>query len=148
MKVLIDTNVILDVLCKRPEFYENSAKIFKLCEIKKISGIVSALSVPNIVYIMRKELDGEKISDILEKLSLIFTIADLKGDDLRKAVKLGFKDYEDALQSVCASRVRADYIVTRNTSDFTGSKVTAVSPLELLELMWVNAACRADGERC
>lgn len=137
MKVLIDTNVILDVLCKRQELYEDSAKVFKLCEIKKITGIISALSVPNIVYIMRKELDGEKIKDILEKLSLIFTIADLKNDDLQKAAKLRFKDYEDALQSVSASRMKADYIVTRNIKDFAGSKVLAVRPSELLEMLYV-----------
>lgn len=137
MKVLIDTNVILDVLCKRQELYEDSAKVFKLCEIKKITGVISALSVPNIVYIMRKELDGEKIKDILEKLSLIFTIADLKNDDLQKAAKLRFKDYEDALQSVSASRMKADYIVTRNIKDFAGSKVLAVRPSELLEMLYV-----------
>ena len=72
MKVLIDTNIILDVLCKRQEFYEDSAKVFKLCEVKKIAGVISALSIPNIVYIMRKELDAEKIREILDSLSLIF----------------------------------------------------------------------------
>ena len=132
MKVLIDTNVILDVLCNRLPFAEESRQVFRLCEVNKISGYISALSVPNIIYIMRKELDADKISDILEKLSLIFTIADLKGSDLKKAVKLGFDDYEDALQSVCASKIKADYIVTRNIKDFSHSRVTAVSPSELL----------------
>mgnify|MGYP001146014751 FL=1 len=113
MKVLIDTNVILDVLCNRLPFVEDAQKVFRLCEVNKITGYISALSIPNIIYIMRKELDADKISDILEKLSLIFTIADLKSSDLTKAVKLGFDDYEDALQSVCASRIKADYIVTR-----------------------------------
>ena len=127
MKVLIDTNVILDVLCNRLPFVEDAQKVFRLC------GYISALSIPNIIYIMRKELDADRISDILEKLSLIFTIADLKSSDLTKAVKLGFDDYEDALQSVCASRIKADYIVTRNIKDFSGSKVTAIKPSELLE---------------
>lgn len=133
MRVLIDTNVILDVLCNRKEFLEHSEKIIKLCEIKKITGYLSALSVSNIVYIMRKELDAEKIKDILEKLSLIFTITDLKVDDLQKAANMEFKDYEDALQSASAIRVEADYIVTRNIKDFTKSKVIAIKPAELLE---------------
>lgn len=133
MKVLIDTNVILDVLCNRLPFVEDAQKVFRLCEVNKITGYISALSIPNIIYIMRKELDADKISDILEKFSLIFTIADLKSSDLTKAVKLGFDDYEDALQSVCASRIKADYIVTRNIKDFSGSKVTAIKPSELLE---------------
>lgn len=133
MRVLIDTNIILDVLCSRQNFAETSSKIFKLCEIGKIEGYVSALTIPNIVYIMRKELDPEKIKDILERLSLIFTIADLRADDIKKAAYLNFKDYEDALQSVCASRIKANFIVTRNIKDFAGSRVTAITPVELID---------------
>ncbi len=133
MKVLIDTNIILDVLCKRPDFYEDSAKVFKLCEVKRISGVISALSVPNIMYILRKELDAEKTKEILDNLSLIFSIADLKADDLKKAAAMEFKDFEDALQSACAARIKANYIITRNIRDFTMSKVAAIKPTELLE---------------
>lgn len=133
MKVLIDTNIILDVFCKRPDFYEDSARIFKLCEVKKIEGIVSALSIPNIIYILRKELDAEKTKEILDNLMLIFSVADLKADDLKKAADMKFKDYEDAVQSVCAARLKANYIVTRNIKDFAESKVTAIKPTELLE---------------
>lgn len=133
MKVLIDTNIILDVLCNRHDFLEDSAKVFKFCEVRKISGYVSALSIPNIIYIMRKELDGKEIKDILEKLSLIFSIADLRADDLKKAADMGFEDYEDAVQSACASRIRMDYIITRNIKDFAGSKVAAIKPSELFE---------------
>ena len=82
---------------------------------------------------MRKELNAEKIKEILEQLSLIFKIADLKSDDLKKAANLMFNDYEDALQSACASRIKANYIITRNIKDFTNSKVTAIKPSELLE---------------
>ena len=133
MKVLIDTNIILDVLCKRPDFYEDSAKVFKLCEVKRISGVISALSIPNIMYILRKELDSEKTKEILDNLSLIFSIADLKADDLKKAADMQCKDYEDAVQSACAARIKANYIITRNIGDFTMSKVAAIKPIELLE---------------
>lgn len=133
MKVLIDTNIILDVLCKRQDFYEDSAKIFKLCEVKKISGVISALSIPNIMYILRKELDADKTREILDSLMLIFSVADLKADDLKKAADMRFKDYEDAIQSACATRIKANYIVTRNIKDFSESKVTAIKPAELLD---------------
>lgn len=133
MKILIDTNIILDVLCNRKEFVDDSAKIFKLCEVKKLTGDISALSIPNIVYIMRKELDEEKIREVIEKLSLVFDIVDLKGDDLKKASLLNFADYEDAVQSQQATRIKADYIVTRNIKDYKTSKVMAIKPTELLE---------------
>lgn len=133
MKVLIDTNIILDVLCKRSAFYEDSAKIFKLCEVKKISGVISALSIPNIMYILRKELDADKTREILDSLMLIFSVADLKADDLKKAADMRFKDYEDAIQSACATRIKANYIVTRNIKDFSESKVTVIKPAEFLD---------------
>ena len=133
MKVLIDTNIILDVLCKRPGVYEDSARIFKLCEIRKITGVISALSVPNIAYILRKELDAEKTKEVIDNLMLIFSVADLKADDLKKAADMKFKDFEDAIQSACASRIKANYIVTRNIKDFAESKVTAIKPTELLD---------------
>ena len=131
MKVLVDTNIILDVLCRRPGFYEDSVKVLKLCEVKQIEGAVSALSIPNIIYIMRKELDAKKTKEVLNKLSLIFTIVDLKADDLKRAAKMSFKDYEDAVQSACASRIRANYIITRNIKDFTESRIPAIKPAEL-----------------
>lgn len=131
MKVLVDTNIILDVLCRRPGFYEDSVKVLKLCEVKQIEGAVSALSIPNIIYIMRKELDAKKTKEVLNKLSLIFTIVDLKADDLKRAAKMSFKDYEDAVQSACASRIRANYIITRNIKDFTESRIPAIRPAEL-----------------
>ena len=133
MKVLIDTNIILDVLCKRPGFYEDSAKIFKLCEVRRVSGVISALTVPNIIYILRKELDAGKIKEILCNLLLIFSVADLKAADLQKAADMKFKDYEDAVQSACAARVKADYIITRNIRDFKESRVSAIKPAEFLE---------------
>lgn len=132
MRALIDTNIILDLLCDREGFADDAVKLFKLCETQQIEGYVSALSIPNIVYILRKELGREQISKIIQTLSSIFCIADLKGGDMEKAAELPMDDFEDALQSVCAARVRADYIVTRNLKDFTNSKVPAIMPGDLV----------------
>ena len=133
MKILIDTNVILDVLCNRADFVEDSLKVFKYCEADRIDGCISALSIPNIVYIMRKELDGERVKEILTALTSIFTVVDLRERDLLRAADWNFPDYEDALQAVCASRIKANYIVTRNIKDFKYSPVPAVKPSELFE---------------
>ena len=135
MKILIDTNVILDVLCNRTDFVEDSLKVFKYCEVNQITGCISAMSVPNIVYIMRKELDSERIKEILTTLTSLFTVVDLREADLLKAADLDFADYEDALQSICATRVKANYIVTRNIKDFKNSPVPAIKPSELFERM-------------
>ncbi|MGN0642266.1 MAG: type II toxin-antitoxin system VapC family toxin [Huintestinicola sp.] len=133
MKVLIDTNVILDVLCGRAEYLEASSRVWKYCEVNKISGVISALSVPNIVYILRKELDPEKTKEIIDRLLLIFDVAELKTEDLRKAADMKTADFEDAVQMCSAERVNADFIVTRNVRDFVSSPVPAVKPSELLD---------------
>ena len=132
MRVLIDTNVILDVLCEREGFAEAALHIFRLCEIKRLEGIVSALSIPNIVFIMRKELDKSRIEAIVERLSLIFSIADLTAADLTQATKLGFDDFEDALQAACAKRMKAEYVVTRNTRNFRESPIPAITSVEFI----------------
>ena len=128
MKILIDTNVILDILCNRADFVEDSLKVFKFCEANQITGCISALYVPNIVYIMRKELDNERIKEILTTLTSLFTVVDLRESDLIKAADLDFSDYGDVLQSVCAARAKANYIVTRNIKDFKNSTVPAIKP--------------------
>lgn len=132
MKVLVDTNVILDVLCDRKEFVADSLRVFQCCEAQRVTGYISALSIPNIVYIMRKELDPERIREILHTLTMVFSVVELREDDLLKAAELPFSDYEDAIQSICAARLGADYIVTRNGRDFVNSAVPAISPADLL----------------
>lgn len=134
MKVLIDTNVILDVLCERPLFLDASATVWKLCETKIISGSLCVLSIPNIVYILRKELDPQKVKSVIDTLYMIFGIEDMRSTDAQKAANMEWDDYEDALQTVCAVRMSADFIVTRNTRDYKKSPVKAVTPTELLAI--------------
>lgn len=132
MKIWIDTNIILDVLCNRKGFFEDSSKIWKMCETNRIEGYISALSVPNIVYILRKELDPEKTMEIIQKLTLIFDVVDLKASDLKNAAAMLTSDYEDAIQMCQAARIHAEHIVTRNIRDFKESSVQALTPAELL----------------
>lgn len=135
MKVLIDTNVILDVLCNRSEFVINSSRVWKYCEVKQIEGYISTLSVPNIVYILRKELTPQKTQQLIQQILMIFEVIDLKSSDLKNAAEMLSSDFEDAVQMCCANRIKADYIVTKNIRDFKESKVPALKPSEFLERM-------------
>ncbi len=132
MKLLVDGNILLDVLQNREPHVIASALVWKLCETGQAKGFVSALTFANLVYVLRRELDPEKTEEVLKKLSLIFSFAELSGADLLKAACLHWNDYEDALQAVTAERLRADFIITRNVKDFKQSKVLALTPAELL----------------
>ena len=130
MVLLIDANVLLDVLMNRQPHYEYSRVIWKMCLRKKAKGYVSALSFANIIYTMRKTLNPESINKLFGALSSLFKFEDLTLEDLRLAADMKWHDFEDAVQSSTASRVNADYIITRNTKDFQNSKVKAVTPEE------------------
>lgn len=132
MKLLIDANILLDVLQNREPHVQDSSVIWKLCETEKVKGYVSVLTFANLVYIMRKELDPKKIEETLNALSLIFEFADFNTSDLANAAELEWDDFEDAVQSVTAERIHADYIITRNVRDFAKSKVVAFTPSELI----------------
>ena len=88
MKLLIDGNILLDVLQKRLPYFEDSVRIWKICETKQAEGYVSALTFANLVYVMRKELDAEKINEILKKLSLIFIFENFNVSDMSAAAEM------------------------------------------------------------
>jgi predicted nucleic acid-binding protein len=132
MKLLIDANILLDVLQRREPHYSDSELLWKLCETGQVRGYISALTVANLVYIMRKELTAERIEEVLSYLMLIFHLTELTESDIMHAAKKQWANFEDAIQSASAERIHADYIVTRNVKDFKNSKVAALAPGEFL----------------
>ena len=135
MKLLIDSNVVLDVLQNRHPNYETSYKVLVMCYDKKLLGYISTLTFANIVYIMRKELNSDKIVELLEYLKPIFDFVDFKKTDIEQAAKMKWKDFEDAIQYLAAKQIKAQYIVTRNLKDFALSEVPAITPDELLVIL-------------
>ncbi len=135
MKCLIDANILIDVLDEREPHYKDSAYIWKLCETKQIKGYISVLTYANLVYILRRALDPRQVENVLQVLMFIFEFVELTPTDLTKAAHLGWRDYEDAIQYVTAEKLQADYIVSRNTKDFTDDKVKAIIPRDLIQLI-------------
>ena len=134
MRLLIDANIILDVLAKREPFFKSSETIWKLCETEQVEGYISALSIANLVYVMRKGLDPDSIEDIITKLKLIFYVADLTSEDLTAASELKWNYFEDALQSAIylAYIFALNKIITRNVRDYKSSVIPAFTPDEFL----------------
>jgi predicted nucleic acid-binding protein len=133
-KVLIDTNVIIDVLAKREPFFDYSAQILRLSEAGDIAAFVSANSVTDIFYILRKYIQNTSVlAFTMQNLLSIVDVADILKADIQRAFDLEFTDYEDALQARCAKRIKADYIITRNPTDFANSPVPALTPETFLE---------------
>ncbi len=134
MTILVDTNVIVDVLSKR-DGYHDSLNVIRACETKKATGFVSAITVNDIMYILRKHLDPATVKDAVQSLLFILEVADVTRMDITRAFDSGMKDFEDAVQASCAKRIKADYIVTRNLKDFAQSPVPAISPVDAVKLL-------------
>lgn len=138
MVILIDTNVVLDYITVRNGYYSNARNIFFLCASKKVTGYIAFHTVPNAFFIMRKEYSTQYRKDALCKICQIVKVTGASHDRVQSALmRADFKDFEDCLQDECAKEVNADYIITRNVTDFKNSGTKAVTPDEFL-----NIACK------
>ena len=134
MKIMIDTNIVLDVLLEREPFYKHSRAILEMCEKRKIYGFISASSATDIFYLVRKALSStEKAYDALGEILNIVKILTVTNDDVNKAFLQKAKDFEDCLLATCAKSNNCDAIITRNKKDFLDFGITLFSPEELIE---------------
>ena len=134
MRILIDTNVIMDLILKREPFFCASKKVIELCANNNIQGCIAAHTVPNLYFILRKHLTIGQRKDILLKLCKMFTVVGIDAEKLEAALQNNdFDDFEDCLQVECAKDFESDYIITRNIKDFNGSVVTVIEPSEFIK---------------
>ena len=134
MRVLLDTNILIDYIARRPSFVENAKAILKLCTEKQIDGCIAAHSVTNAFYILRKDITDDERRKVLSRLCRLLTVVGIDKEKLISALENDdFSDVEDCLQTECAKEFKADYIVTRNINDFKNSAVPAILPDEFLK---------------
>ncbi len=135
MRVLVDTNVILDVLLDRKPFSNEASHVLALVEASEIEGFLCATTVTTIDYLLSKALSAKKSREILYKLLSIFEIAPVNRPVLEQALLSKISDFEDAVLEQAAMLVHADVITTRNVRDFKNSKITVFDPSELLSVI-------------
>ena len=134
MKLLIDTNVILDACLSRAPWHEAAEKIILACAEEKILGCVTASSVTDIYYVLHKELRNvHQAKQAVLKILTLLDVLDVTGGDCVKAFDLPMSDYEDALLACCGKRHKVDWIATRNPKHFEGSPVKTISQDALLK---------------
>jgi len=132
--IFIDTNILIDVFTQRENFYINSARVLSLVNRSKFKGFVSALSYPNIYYILRKILGKEKAIEILEKTKTICDTVPLDIKCIELAIVSAFTDFEDAIQYYSAVNSNCVCIVTRNPKHFKKGEISAFNPDEFLSI--------------
>lgn len=130
MNIFLDTNVLLDVLVGREDVYADSAGVWTLAEAGHVKGFVSALSFPNIFYILRRVKDRRAAGKAMSIMRDIFRPVDLDQQILNQAIDANIKDFEDAIQFFSALRASAACLVTRNPRHFPTGDIPIQTPAE------------------
>ena len=133
-KVLfVDSDVILDVLEQRKEFYEYSALILSLGDEKKVKLVTTSLVFANVYYLLRKHLGIEKAKESLRKLRIIIDVISVNAKEVDLALNSELSDFEDALQYFTALDNKIEFIITRNVRDYKNPKLIVQTPQQYIE---------------
>ena len=133
MRVLLDTDVVLDLVLAREPFAQASAQLFKLHEQGKIDVYIAAITPINVFYVTRKIKGGQAARRAVELLLGSLAVCPLSHSVLDEAYKLPFADYEDAVQHASANGNGIDTIVTRDINDYKNATLPVFSPTDFLK---------------
>lgn len=135
MKVLIDTNIILDVALQRHPFYSESIQVLSLVNQNRIKGYISASTLSDIYYVLRKQMGRSLAIDFLRRIRTICQIATVNDAAIVIAMEANFRDFEDAIQYGTAVVNQLDAIVTRNSLDYPVVIPRIITPSGLIQEM-------------
>jgi predicted nucleic acid-binding protein len=132
MKVLIDTNIVLDVLLDRTPFVVDASAVWDTCDDGRLVGFLPASTLTDIFYVARRTTDLSRAQVAVGLCLAAFEIAPVDRQTLEDATALPGADLEDNLQIACAIRIGVAAIVTRNGADFVHAPMPVLTPAELI----------------
>lgn len=136
IKILVDTNVVLDLLAKREPFYKSTATIFSLADKNKIKLSISSLTIANTNYVLSRLKTTAESREILRRFRILVRIVSLNDKIIDLALNdSNFNDFEDGLQHYSAIENNSDIILTRDLKGFKGSKIPVMAPEEYISSM-------------
>jgi predicted nucleic acid-binding protein len=134
-KILIDTNIVIDLLAKRDPFYAEAAELFSKADKNEIELSISALSITTTHYILSQRLKSEEAKSILRKFKVLVKVIDLNDKIIELALnEKELKDFEDAVQYYSAIENNDQLIISRNLKDFKKSKLPVMTAAQYLGL--------------
>ncbi len=134
-RLLIDTNVVINLLAKRQGFYVDAAKLFSLADKNELNLTISTLTFANTNYILTKKESAKQARQILRRFKVLVELLSLDNKITELALSdENFPDFEDGLQYYTATENKIDTIITRNKKDFKNSQISVLSVKEFLAL--------------
>jgi predicted nucleic acid-binding protein len=134
LRVIVDTNVVLDVLLEREPFVRAAVGVFCLVEESRVDGFLCATTITTTDYLLTQSLPTSKARDALRKLTTLFEIATVNRPVIERALDSKIIDFEDAVLVEAGQLAGLDAVITRNTKDFAGSVLKVFDPDEFLSL--------------
>ncbi|HRP89381.1 MAG TPA: PIN domain-containing protein [Edaphocola sp.] len=131
-KLFVDTNIVIDLLQKREEFYEEAQGLFTLADKKKVKLFISSLTIANTHFLLSKHYNSNEARKILSKFKVLVEVLPLDNKIIDLALTLTLKDFEDAIQFFTAIEHNTDIIITRNKKDFKKQNIPILTAKEYL----------------
>ena len=135
MKLLIDTNVLLDVFLCREQFVADAKKLFIMKQFRDAELWIAAQSYTDLYYVGAKAHGSDRMQKILKEVFPLLNVCSIDGADMSYALDEQWQAFEDCLIWRAAKKIKADYIVTRNVADFTRSDIPVLTPGEFFSTM-------------
>lgn len=132
-RVLLDTNIILDLFLDRAPFSVHAAALWQANEDGHFEGYVSAITPVNLFYIARKFKGVTTARQAVAEILAACQVCPLDQTVLQLALVLPFTDYEDAVQHASATANHLDAIITRDPTGFAGATLPIFAPAEFLK---------------
>jgi len=138
LKILLDTNIVLDLLLKREPFCNDALEIFSFIETQEVKAYLCATTITTIYYLISKQLGKSKADKIIEDILQLFNISDVNKDVLKDSIKNNGKDFEDSVIYTSAKYSQIDIIISRDKKGFTKSEILTLEPKEFLASLVQN----------
>lgn len=142
MRVLLDTNIVYDILCKRPFDEDGLLQLKIMHAFGDVELWVSAKSFTDLFYLMRQELESPVTHDLLEESLSWLKACSVDEGDIEQALQARWHDFEDSLVNVCAEKVKADYLITRDEKGFRNASVPHGTASEFMEFVFEKTNVR------
>lgn len=132
-KIFLDTNIVIDFLGERVNFYKPAAQILTLADKGKIKIFTSPVSISTSYYLLAKYENAKIALEKIRKFKLLCTISIMDDKVIEKAINTDFKDFEDAMQYFSAIATNCDLIITRNEKDFKNALIPVMNAESYLQ---------------
>jgi predicted nucleic acid-binding protein len=140
MKVLFDTNIVLDLLLARQPFVADAARLFAKIELGELDGYLCTTTITTVYYLVARSLNAGHATSGINRLLRLFEVAAVSRPVLAAALTLSFRDFEDAVLHEAARLAGVDAIVTRDLADFAQAQLPVYDPPTLLALLQTQSS--------